>query len=138
MEYLATITKNKCILIDCKKRDFPSQGIVQIREDLIVLPSWIEFKNTIKGYINATWINRFNSTSLYRQTKTFISEPSEVVSKEIMKLPRQSARSVITFLTGFGPFMKHFYQMDQNFYKTDKCCVCKEGGSVECPLHFIF
>ena len=28
--------------------------------------------------------------------------------------------------------------MDQELYKTDKCQVCKEGGSVECPLHFIF
>ena len=55
-----------------------------------------------------------------------------------MRIPKQSARNVIALLTGFGPFMKHFYQMDQNFYKTDKCCVCKEGGSVECPLHFIF
>ena len=55
-----------------------------------------------------------------------------------MRIPKQSARNVIALLTGFGPFMKHFYQMDQNFYKTDKCRVCKEGGSVECPLHFIF
>ena len=99
---MATITKNKCTLIDCKKHDFPSQGNDQVREEFIVQPSQIELKNTIKGYIDATWINRFNSTSLYRQTKTFISEPSEVVSKEIMKLPRQSARSVITFLTGLN------------------------------------
>ena len=28
--------------------------------------------------------------------------------------------------------------MDPKFYKTDKCRVCKEGGSVECPLHFTF
>ena len=133
------LQKNKCTLIECKKCDFPSKGNDQIRENLIVLPSCFELKNTIKGYISAIWIKRFNNnTSLYRQTKTFISEPSGIVSKEIMKLPRQSARNVIAFLTGFGPFMKHFYQMDQNFYKTDKCCVCKEGGSVECPLHFIF
>ena len=55
-----------------------------------------------------------------------------------MVLPRNIARKVITFLTGFGPFMKHLYNMDPKSHETDKCCVCNEGGSVECPLHFIF
>ena len=47
-----------------------------------------------------------------------------------MELPKQLARNVVTFLTGFGPFMKHFYNMDPDFYKTDECRVCNEGGSV--------
>ena len=127
IEYLATITKkNKCTLIDCEKRDFPSQGNDQVREDLNVRPSRFELKNTIKGYMSDAWVKRFNSTTLYRQTKTFISEPSEIVSKDLLRLLKQTARNVIAFLTGFGPFMKHFYQMDPKFYKTDKCQVCKE------------
>ena len=28
--------------------------------------------------------------------------------------------------------------MDPDFYKTDKCHACKEGGSTESPLHLIF
>ena len=44
MEYLACITNNKCILIEYKKFNFPSQGIDQVREELIVQPSQIEFK----------------------------------------------------------------------------------------------
>ena len=28
--------------------------------------------------------------------------------------------------------------MDPKLYETDECRVCNEGGSVECPLHFIF
>ena len=67
------------------------------------------------------WVKRFNNTTLYRQTKTFISEPLEIVSKDLLKLPKQTARNVIAFLTGFGPFMKHFYQMDPKFYNTDEC-----------------
>ena len=118
---MATITKRKCSLYNCKKRDFPSQGNVQNEEKLTVRPSPIELKNTIKGYVSDVWIKKFNSTSQYRQTKTFISEPSEIVSTDLMELPRQEARKVVTFLTGIGPFMKQLYNMDPNFYKTDEC-----------------
>ena len=112
--------KTRCSLIDYKTRDFPSKD--EMRENLIVKISHFELKDSIKGYISDAWVKRFNSnTTMYRQTKTFISEPSEIVSKDLLKLPKQTARNVIAFLTGFGPFMKHFYQMDPKFYKTDEC-----------------
>ena len=138
IEYLAEITGKKCCLINRKKCSFPSTGNVLNEEKLIVRPSPIELKDTIRGHVSAIWIKKFNSTDKYRQTKTFISEPSEIVSKDLLALPRNTARNVISFLTGHGTFMKHLYKMDPIFYKTDECRVCNEGGSVECPLHFIF
>ena len=123
LDYLAS----KCGLINCKNCAFPLQGIPQNEETLIVRPSQSEFKNSIKGYVNSVWINKFSKTN---QTKTFISEPSESVSKDLMELPKQYARNVVAFLTGFGPFLKHLYKIDPVFYETDKCPVWKEGGSV--------
>ena len=39
---------------------------------------------------------------------------------------------------GFGLYRKYLYKTVPKLYETDKCQVCKEGGSMECSLHFIF
>ena len=39
---------------------------------------------------------------------------------------------------GFGLYRKYLYKTAPKLYETDKCQVCKEEGSMECSLHFIF
>ena len=55
-----------------------------------------------------------------------------------MEQTRQSARNVVSFLTGFGPFMKHLMLINPTKYKSDECQICFEGGSEESPQHLLF
>ena len=85
LEFMSSNVKTRCSLIDSKARDFPSKGNDQPKESLNVKVSRFELKDSIKGHIGDAWVKRFNSNKdVYRQTKTFISEPSVTVSKDLL------------------------------------------------------
>ena len=68
----------------------------------------------------------------------FITEPQDFISKELLALPRVTAKKIVSFLTGFGPYLRHLTKINPKKYKCTECRVCFEGGSTESPEHFMF
>ena len=96
--YLASITLQKCNLLCSTNFEFLSTGQPPaIKKTLIVNPTPEEIKGTISDHTLKTWVKKFNSANRYHQTKLFITEPSESISKELLALPRLVAKNIVSF-----------------------------------------
>ena len=97
LDYLASITLNKCNLISSARAELLSVGLPPAFKKLIIVnPTKKELKLKIKDHVLKTWIKDFNSNNHYLQTKLFITEPQDFISKELLALPRVTAKKVVS------------------------------------------
>ena len=137
--YLASVTLQKCNVLCSKNFEpVPAGQPPTIKKILVVNPSAKEIKGTINDHIFKRWVKKFNSANRYHQTKLFITEPSDSISRELLALPRLEAKNIVSFLTGFGPFKRHLMKIDPKTHQYGECRACKEGGSLESPEHLIY
>ena len=78
--------------------EFKSEGSQPaFKRQFVVNPTKKELKIKIKDHVLNTWIKNFNCNNRHSQTKLFITEPHDFVSKELLALPRATAKKVVSF-----------------------------------------
>ena len=92
-----------------------------------------EITNKLKELINNKWMLRWTTSTDYKHSKNFLTNPDPILAKKILQLPRLKMKRLVEIVTGHNNLSYFQFKVDPDV--NPHCRFCEEQN--ETFYHFI-
>lgn len=100
-----------------------------------VRPPFTWYKTSVKGESNKVWETEWTNTDTCGTSKMFWPHLNPKKSRDILKYPRETLRTLVGYLTGHCLLGKHARYM--GITTNDECRFCDDISAVEDVIHIV-